>query len=150
MRNSSKKKILRQIETHIFIFNDCFPMIVPFMRKWDKIWYIQTGHRRQCNKAHVICMSERYRHALRIVIDGQQDATIVICLFIPNQLYMFRAMFSPIIRSTWLYLQLLILKFHLIPDTSRQQYRWTISEAVNTFKYSWWWAKTWPETCRAD
>ena len=29
-------------------------------------------------------------------------------LFIPNQLYMFRTMFSPIIRSTWLYLQLLI------------------------------------------
>ena len=30
-------------------------------------------------------------------------------LFIPNQLYMFRAMSSPIIRSTWLYLHLLIL-----------------------------------------
>jgi len=26
-------------------------------------------------------------------------------LFIPNQLYMFRAMYSPIIMSTWLYLQ---------------------------------------------
>jgi len=30
-------------------------------------------------------------------------------LFIPSQLYMLRAMSSPIIRSTWLYLQLLIL-----------------------------------------
>jgi len=31
------------------------------------------------------------------------------CLFVcTNQLYMFREMFSPIIRSTWLYLQLLI------------------------------------------
>ena len=30
-------------------------------------------------------------------------------LFIPNQLHMFRAMCSPIIRSTWLYLQHLIL-----------------------------------------
>jgi len=29
-------------------------------------------------------------------------------------------------------------------------YRWTISEAVNTVKCSWWWAKTSPETCRAD
>jgi hypothetical protein len=27
-------------------------------------------------------------------------------LFIPNQLYMFRAMTSPIIRSTWLYFNL--------------------------------------------
>ena len=37
------------------------------------------------------------------------NATILACLFIPNQLYMFRAMSSPIIRSTWLYLQRLIL-----------------------------------------
>ena len=34
------------------------------------------------------------------VNDDQQDATILACLFIPNQLYMFRAMSSPIIRST--------------------------------------------------
>ena len=33
----------------------------------------------------------------------------LIYLFLPNQLYMFRVVFSPIIRSTWLYLQLLIL-----------------------------------------
>ena len=33
----------------------------------------------------------------------------IIYLFIPSQLYMFRAMSSPIIRSIWLYLQLLIL-----------------------------------------
>jgi len=34
-----------------------------------------------------------------IVIDDKQDATILVYLFIPNQLYMFRAMFSPIIKS---------------------------------------------------
>ena len=38
-------------------------------------------------------------------------------------------------------------QFHLIHDTSRQQYRWTISDAVNTVKCSWWWAKTSPEIC---
>ena len=43
-----------------------------------------------------------------IVNDDQQDANVAY-LFIPNQLYMFRAMPSPIIRSTRLYLQLLIL-----------------------------------------
>ena len=32
--------------------------------------------------------------------DDQQDANILAYLFIPNQLYMFRAMSSPIIRST--------------------------------------------------
>ena len=36
-------------------------------------------------------------------------------LFIPNQLYMFREMYSPIIRSTWLYLQLLVCPPMLLP-----------------------------------
>ena len=31
-----------------------------------------------------------------------------------------------------------------------QQLGWIISDAVNTVKCSWWWAKTSPETCRAD
>ena len=35
-----------------------------------------------------------------IVNDDHQDTTILAYLFIPNQLYMFRAMYSPIIRST--------------------------------------------------
>ena len=35
-----------------------------------------------------------------IVNDDQQYATILAYLFIPNQLYMFRAMCLPIIRST--------------------------------------------------
>ena len=43
------------------------------------------------------------------VNDDLQDGTILAYLFILNQLYMFRAMPSPIIRGTWLYLQLLIL-----------------------------------------
>ena len=38
--------------------------------------------------------------ANEIVNDDQQDATIFAYLFIPNQLYMFRAMSLPIIRST--------------------------------------------------
>jgi len=35
-----------------------------------------------------------------IVVNGQQDATIFDYLFIPNQLYMFRALYSLILRST--------------------------------------------------
>jgi hypothetical protein len=49
-----------------------------------------------------------------------------------------------------LFIYLFIYLFHLVHDTARQQHRWTISEAVNTVKCSWWWAKTSPETCRAD
>jgi len=39
-----------------------------------------------------------------IINDNQQDATILAYLFIPNQLYMFRAMSSPIMGNTLLYL----------------------------------------------
>ena len=80
-----------------------------------------------------------------IVNDDQQDATILAYLFIPNQLYMFRAMSSPIFRSTWLYLQLLIISTDITarwchgwdgtdvpPHPWHQQYRLTISEAVNS------------------
>ena len=42
------------------------------------------------------------------------------------------------------------LQFQLIHDTSRQQYRWTVPDAVNTVTCSWWWANTSLETCRAD
>jgi len=35
-----------------------------------------------------------------IANDDQQDATILVYLFIPNQLYMFQEMSSPIIRSS--------------------------------------------------
>jgi hypothetical protein len=42
------------------------------------------------------------------------------------------------------------LQFQLIRDTSRQQLGWTLPDTVNTFMCSWWWAKTSPETCRAD
>jgi len=41
-------------------------------------------------------------------------------------------------------------KFQLIQDTSRQQPGWILPVTVNTVKCSWWWAKTSPETCRAD
>ena len=70
---------------------------------------------------------------------------------------------SPIIRSTWLYLQYLVVlakvaagwcfgwvEFKLIQDTSRQQLGCVLPDTVNTVKCSWWWAKTSPEICRAD
>jgi len=40
--------------------------------------------------------------------------------------------------------------FHPIRNTSQQQHRWTTPEAVVTVISLWWWAKTSPETCRAD
>ena len=42
------------------------------------------------------------------------------------------------------------LQFQLIQDTSRQLLGWILPDTVNTVKCSWWWAKTSPETCRAE
>jgi len=53
------------------------------------------------------------------VNDDQQDATILAYLFISNQVYMIRAMSSPIIRSTW----------------------------MQIVRCSWWWGETSTETC---
>jgi hypothetical protein len=70
--------------------------------------------------------------------------------YFSSQLYMFRAVFSPIIRSTWLYLQYLVVFTQVAAGTSWQQLGWILPDTVNTAKCSWWWAKTPPETCRAD
>jgi len=47
----------------------------------------------------VACQHHSNLYSLTVNGD-QQDATILAYLFITNQLYMFRAMSSPIIRST--------------------------------------------------
>ena len=67
---------------------------------------IEGGRRSDCV---CVCMCICVYITNLIVNDDQQDATILSYLFIPNQLYMFRAMSSPIVRSTSLYLQHLIL-----------------------------------------
>jgi hypothetical protein len=43
-----------------------------------------------------------------------------------------------------------IVHFQLMQDTSWQQLGWILPDTVNTVNRSWWWAKTSPETCRAD
>jgi hypothetical protein len=34
-----------EIKAYIFLFNNCFLKIVPFIGLCGKIWYSQTGHR---------------------------------------------------------------------------------------------------------
>ena len=75
-------------------------------------------------------------------------------------LYMFQAVPPPIIRSTYLYIQLQILSTNTAAScyrggdgtngSSYQQYWLTIPEAVCKVMCSWWWAKKPPETCRAS
>jgi len=73
-----------------------------------------------------------------IVIDDKKYATILVYLFIPNQLYMFRAIFSPIIRSTWLYLQILVLSTDIAAGRCHGWDGTLVEvEAVNTVKCSW-------------
>jgi hypothetical protein len=94
----------------------------------------------------------------------QQFFRLLIFLIQP---YMFRAINSPILRSTfWLYIQLLVqctdtaadrchgwdgTDFRLNRGTGRQQYRCLIPKAVYTVKKcSWGWANLSPEKCRAE
>jgi len=42
-------------------------------------------------------------------MDTTDEVHYIGSFIIPSQLYMFRVMFSPIIRSTWLYLQHLVI-----------------------------------------
>ena len=88
----------------------------------------------------------------------------LIYLFL-QMLYMLQAVPPPNIRSTELYIQLQVLStntaascyrgwdgtpFHLIHDSSKQQYWLTIPEAVCTVLCSWWWAEEPPATCTAS
>jgi len=50
---------------------------------------------------------------------------------------------SSIIRSTWLYLQYLVVFIQVA--ASRQQLGWTLPDTVNTVKCFWWWAKHRPK-----
>jgi len=47
-----------------------------------------------------VCLSPEPTHVGITANDDQQDATILVYLFIPNQLYMFWAMSLPLIGST--------------------------------------------------
>jgi hypothetical protein len=78
-----------------------------------------------------------------IVNDDQQDETTLAYLFIPNQLYMFRAMSSSIIRSIWLYLQHLILlqagvmdEIELIPSHPWHQPAAITVDSIRSYKCS--------------
>jgi hypothetical protein len=69
-RNISDK-VAEKIKTHILhsvTYPPPPPQTVLFMKKCGKIWYRQTGHRWQCNRAHAHCMQDNwgYRRALSI------------------------------------------------------------------------------------
>ena len=99
-----------------------------------------------------------------IVNDDQQDATIFDLfiysqsvlhvsgdIFTHNQEHMSVFKASDHVHRYWCWLvSRMRWNFHLIRDTSQQQYRWTKSDAINTVTFSWWWAETSPKTYRAD
>ena len=59
--------------------------------------------------------------------------TMSLKFIIPSQLYMFRAMFSPIIRSTWLYLQYLVVFTQVAAGWCLEKtWKWELT-VMNTF-----------------
>ena len=63
-----RTKVVEKIKTHIFMFNNIFSR--KKCRLWDNVEkrYSQTGHRRQYNTAHALCMLANwgYRHTCRV------------------------------------------------------------------------------------
>jgi hypothetical protein len=51
--------VVEKIKAHILCSVTFFPKSFPFMRKCGKISCRQTGHRRQCNTAHALCMLDK-------------------------------------------------------------------------------------------
>ena len=86
-----------------------FPLLCPNSFFYIPSWFSITLTRVRHN------LFDWYSLVLVIVNVDQKYATILAYLFIPNQLYVFRAMSSSIIRSTRLYLQHLILTTDLLP-----------------------------------
>jgi len=39
---------------------------------------------------------------------------------------------------------------NMVESLKSRNLGWTLQDTANTVKRSWWWAKTSPETCRAD
>ena len=112
----------------------------------------------------ICCVPDHVEHIATCVfiIDDQQDATFWFIYLYPISSTCFGRCFGPSSGVldciySFRYSPPMLLPagvmdemFHLVHDTGWQQHRWTISEAVNTVKCSWWWTKTSPETCRAD
>jgi hypothetical protein len=63
MRNIWDKYCRENQGTHLYS-NSFFPKTVSLMRKCGKVWYSETGHSRQYNMAHALCMLDdwRYKH----------------------------------------------------------------------------------------
>ena len=64
MRSLSDKSC-RENQNRRFVFNNCFPKIIPFMRKCQKMWCSQRGHKWRHHMAHSRCVLDKqgYMHA---------------------------------------------------------------------------------------
>ena len=64
MRNVLDKSCRENQNTDL-MFSNFFSKIVPFMKKWRKIWWGQMGHKWCHNMAHTSCMLDKqgYMHA---------------------------------------------------------------------------------------
>jgi len=58
-------RVVEKIKTHFISF---LKKITPFMRRYGKIWYSQTGHRSKYNMANALYMLviQRYKHTQKI------------------------------------------------------------------------------------
>ena len=102
------------------------------------------------------------KHILTVRCEWNQQ-THWIPILLVLLLYMFRAAFLPIIRSSWPYISIgtfyaVLMSvcyqeqdataFHPAPDSKRPSKLHKMYQCWCTAKNSWWWAERLPETCR--
>jgi hypothetical protein len=127
LSNPSNLEFLSRIAVTGFIQFSKYVVILLLHRmtdilKTDTTFFLEGINRRAKLKLHVYESVHRDT-TMKITNKVRYMGEFII----PSRLYMFRAMFSPIIRSTWLYLQYLVVFIQVaagwcpILDTSRQQ-----------------------------
>jgi len=142
--------------------------LVARCRQWSAVWIGGI----QFSSSHPVIVPSKYDHTLHFLCswtwcswiraswynyeNNQQDALYRLIYYSKSVLYVWGDVF--VHHQEHLTVFTVSGSVHpsccrlvsRIPDTSRQQFGWTLPDTVNTVKCSWWWTKTSPETYRAD
>ena len=164
--NCNDLKFLQVFDIHMSVHRQYNSKLQP--TKCDVSWFIYSYRCSTCFRrflrpssgTHNCTYSFRYCQSvllLAAIVDEMErspiSSTFTSCSAYPREGVVPAAVPShphlpaavPILGKEWYRLQ-----FHLIHDSSQQQYWSTIPEAVCTVMCSWWWVEELPETCTAS
>jgi hypothetical protein len=144
----ARQMSLTKTSTWFAIYKSEFPDSVQF-------YYLTRDNFNRGHKAANYCQPCNY-HVLTSLFNyesNQQDAIIQVNLLFPVSSACFGRCFRPS-SGAFDYLQYLVVFTQVATgrcagwvEITKQ---WILPDTVYTVKWSWWWAKTSPETCRTD